>query len=732
MELFELADMNFEDFKKEFESLTLQEKTKKDEYGYNILQYAFSYYSTDIIKYLLETNLFDIAVDMNEQSKGVPLKNKVPFYIIQDAINLKVPNYYFTENGLFEKYLETIDILKEHGLKPEKLSYDKLYENYLLKLNKELYSRSKKIVQWDHIQFWARITSEPLMSVFKENDLFDNRTLTEILYFHSNFINSIKEDTSIRGKNVPAYEPEEDDIENNLLMKKIMQYPDFSFVSQDIELVVRLGLCAFKNTNMGMPHEEMISMNKKSAISYMQENNLDENELKCEILLYKMNNMPIGDVQFATNADLLRIKNDCELFLKTSFPFLSDKNIKITEKYMESIISSKNMNIYNLFIKDDKSINNKNILITEMVKKIIDEKSNYKPEILDLLSSVNEPELSRFKNISVLSYLMEKEEEKFISIYENKYKAGLKKKIEPFNDDNFKNKIDARIAPEMLKATINDCYGANYGYCFSDIYAKAWEKYSGYEDYKEAKAKPSERVNRPVSEKNISCAILKTIFQSKLTFEEIEQSLREIKGNDDFLLRNVLTETVDSNEEWSYLYNYASSMEKIDFLKEKGIKEPEHYDGLKTLKNVILCDDNDYKHYILEKSFDFDEDIINSFIYNVGTSIHNTNVNLERNIIFFEDTINSIFDFIAMDSVSKKKFKDVMLFIQEAKKYNGYYAGKEVLVKNIEQGGAKVSESFEAIVEGFISIDEKFIEMEKKVLLAQLGTNNNVSVKKRM
>lgn len=66
MKLFELADMNFEDFKKEFESLTLQEKTKKDEYGYNILQYAFSYYSTDIIKYLLETNLFDIAVDMNE------------------------------------------------------------------------------------------------------------------------------------------------------------------------------------------------------------------------------------------------------------------------------------------------------------------------------------------------------------------------------------------------------------------------------------------------------------------------------------------------------------------------------------------------------------------------------------------------------------------------------------------------------------------------------------------
>jgi len=731
MELFELADMNFEDFKKEFESLTLQEKTKKDEYGYNILQYAFSYYSTDIIKYLLETNLFDIAVDMNEQSKGVPLKNKVPFYIIQDAINLKVPNYYFTENGLFEKYLETIDILKEHGLKPEKLSYDKLYENYLLKLNKELYSQSSRSVQWDHIQFWARITSEPLMSVFKENDLFDNRTLTEILYFYSNFINSI-EDKSIRWKNFSAYEPKEDDIQNNLLMKKIMLYPDFSFVNQDIALVVRLGLCAFKNTNMGMSHEEMISMNKKSAISYMQENNIDENDLKCEILLYRISDISMGDMQFTSETDLLKIKDDCELLLKTSFPFLSDNHIKITEKYMERIINSKNTHLYNLLIKDDMSINNKNILITEMVKKINDETSNYKPEILALLSSVNEPELSRFKNISVLSYLMEKEEEKFLNIYENKYKAGLKNKAEPFSDDNFKNKIDAKIIPEMLKSTINDCYGTNYGHDFSDIYAQAWGRYAGYEDYKDARAEPSERVNRPVSEKNISFAILNTIFQSKLTFEEIEQSLREIKGNESFLLRNVLTDTLDSSEEWSYLYNYASSMEKINFLKEKGIKEPECYDALKTLKNVILCDDNDYKHYILEKSFDFDEDVINSFVHNIGMSINNTSVNLERNIIFFEDTINSIFDFIAMDSLSQKKFKDIMLFIQEAKKYNEHYAGKEVLIKNIENGGAKLSESFEAIVKGFLSIDEKFIEMEKKLLLAKLGANNDVSVKKRM
>lgn len=725
MKLYELVEMDFEDFKQEFELLPTEKKVKRDEYGSNLIQYAFSYYRTDIIKYLEATNLFNIKEDMNTEFGGIPLKNKVPLYIIKDAINMNAPLSYFTQDGLFEKYVECFEILKKYNVQPKKLSYKELYENYLIGMNS---SNAWKDFHPAHVKFWARITSEPLMTFFKENDLFDNSTLMEILSYHSHVINSIKEDHIMRTNNSTSYEPEKDDIKINLLMKKIMQYPDFYFENINLESLVRLGLFLFKGTDLGMTKEEMININKKAAISYMQENNINEEELKCEMLLHRIKDRS-GQVQFVDKNQLTKIKDEYELILTASFPFLLDKNIKITEGYKEKIKSFKNIHLYNLLIKDNKDINDKKTFITDIVKQLNDEITNYKSEILDLMHDVNEPELIRFKSISILSYLMDKEEEKFIKIYEEKYQVTLKKDAELFNDDNFKNKIAAKVDSKMLKSSINDCYGSHYGRAFSDLNALSWGKFGGYEEYESDNA---EFKKRPLSEKNITYSLLKTIFQSKLTLEEIEASLREIKGCESFVLKDVLIETLSSHENWNFLYSYASSMDKIEFLKENKIEEQEQYNPLKVLKNIILCDDKEYVKYILNKSADFDEKTINSFIYNIGTSISNTSKNLERNILFFEDTINSVFDFIALDLSSQKKFKNIELFIQEAKKYNEYYAGKEVLIRNIEQGGAKVSEDIEALVKDFMSIDEKFIAMEKKILSLKMGVNNSPIVKRRM
>lgn len=148
--------------------------------------------------------------------------------------------------------------------------------------------------------------------------------------------------------------------------------------------------------------------------------------------------------------------------------------------------------------------------------------------------------------------------------------------------------------------------------------------------------------------------LLTSLFNSKLTFDEINEAVRKIEGNADFDVRALVKEYISNDkEEFGFLYEESSSFDKNSLLKDCGIAEPEHFKLVKVLHNMIMTDDKDFINYSLNKIEGFNKSDFHQFLNTLSSYDHYIGIEADgggdfnKEVLFIKNAQDEIFDIIA-------------------------------------------------------------------------------------
>ncbi|HCJ8468875.1 TPA: hypothetical protein NV714_002636 [Escherichia coli] len=211
--------------------------------------------------------------------------------------------------------------------------------------------------------------------------------------------------------------------------------------------------------------------------------------------------------------------------------------------------------------------------------------------------------------------------------------------------------------------------------------------------------------------------LLTYLFNSKLSFSEIESNIKNIKGNECFDLKNLLKNFIckESKKDFKFLYEKSSSFEKIEFLRACGIEEPANFNTLEVMHNCILNNDMNFIKYEINKICNVNENDFVNFLNNI--ELYAKYNEGKKEAIFVITIIEDIFKIFELkESSDFLTIKNLKVHLEKLHERTiQYYAENRKWKK-------------EDVID-FKSIEDQWVLMEKNMISKQII--NKIEMNKR-
>lgn len=590
--LSKISAMQFSEFKTYFDNNQLEDKLEETEDGLNIFQWALCQMNYDVVKFLM-----GYGYDLENEMETVVINN-MPLNKILPVITLFKQNH-----GIFSRKIRNANLTDYKNIielcNKEKIVFDPISKEDLKKANIKNDQKATFVVNPEYVIAMQNncFEDDVLLNII---EFFAYRNLKEIAIFHETF-NKLKTNDSFvldfkEYSRIFCWLSElpQSQIRNKVIGEITKEFKE----SSEIHDITEIKKIIFNQLFYGF---NTISLNK--IINFIDQT--DENKNTNEILINKalvseiISKISVKDdgsntvLPFSVRhlirryCEILDIKPELE-----NHNFITSQLNKLA--YREGYLFDK----YNL---SDFRYEERNCW-----------EENANNVYFDILPD----------NASFLRLLCEKQDkqkvkDKEVSLFCNSFFYTYLQLAEDIKIDKFCKKYK--------HVSLNE---ANHDYNLSDIHEKIRENfYIDFNDtflYEEAKVifnstYGSNYITGKQEFEDKSSRILKYMFKSKLTLSEIEKEIVAISFNKDLSLKSILSDYLikeQKQNDLSFLYNEANSMEKIELLQHCNIPEPESYAGINLLHNLSINEDEEFKKYILTKNIEITQSDLSDFMRN--------------------------------------------------------------------------------------------------------------------
>lgn len=568
-----------------------------------------------------------------------------------------------------DKSQENIDILnlvKNHGAKIELID------------TKELNSLGQGI------HLLRSTLKEPLCSYLLDNQLFNNR------YFSAKLNAYLMHSLAVGINNKELL------LEDEKKLGYLLSHENFKIHVSNLQDMLSYLSYETKNDNKEL-YNNFFNHVKES---FLESSNLSHETIAQQILLLKIQEDSFSIMDLDRVLTLLKKINPDR-----------DNVLPVNQETINTVIQKLNIPVYIKLKELFPELKNDELCIST-ISKIKDEpfekinskffyKRIYLPmfNILEHFKDVNTEDMKNYKTSWFNHYLSAIEDRKISTIYQEKQKINFFHNDISVENNAVINNLNLKIDDSIFDRPITFMNDKHFRYYFQ----------------------PKENTSKSL--------LLINIFNNKLSLTEIEQSIQKIKGNEMFNLEETLSHYIDNKHkgELSFLYEEASSFEKIALLKKSAIPEPAFFDTIKVLQNCIMNDDADFIQYSLNKIKNpqkgIDEKFLDNFLSYIQEGISGF---LKKDILFTSNTLDDVFSIIAtptgVDLLLNEKFKNNL---------NDFY--QKTLVKDKEHDkNGNDSEQITHYINNIKNIEDRWVLLEKKVITDIFDkTPNLTSVNKR-
>ena len=427
---------------------------------------------------------------------------------------------------------------------------------------------------------------------------------------------------------------------------------------------------------------------------YLKVNNLSQHFFEIKILKER-----IKKVLCSTKDEQL-FKKIIKDFSKIKTIYKKDKNLKFDIN--NSIMEKLNILLYENF-KNSFSFFNED----EMFLKRIMEKSVFKENpsffynqisannfnILKYFKDLKTEEMRQYRVCWLYYYLSEKEDDKIRFICNERQGQG--------------KEFFETLKCKSVESDLNLIFEESIFYI--PVYFMSYEFYRNNKEYL--------RKYESLTKDDL---LLTYLFNSKLSFSEIESNIKNIKGNESFDLKNLLTNFIckESEKDFKFLYEKSSSFEKIEFLRTCGIEEPTNFNTLEVMHNCILNNDMDFIKYEINKICNVNENDFVNFLndielyakYNEG----------KKEAIFVITIIEDIFKIFELkESSDFLTIKNLKVHLEKLHERTIQYYAENIKWKK------------EDVID-FKSIKDQWVLMEKNMISKQIINKIKINTRNRL
>lgn len=692
MELYELGNLNLEDFKEEFNKLDEPEfetgsgsRFTKGSSGFNILHWAFYNFNLDVIHYLLDNHPYDLEAEMNKISGSISFKDKLPFTpVIEGNYGTNLADWGVT----YEKYSGVFELLKEKNIIVEPLT------------KKQIESEFEKIPP---IAFMTTLTERSFVSYLLDNNYIDSTYLSENM--------DILFRRNLKDSRVRIAEHEDNEFYDPI--NEILAHKNFKPYVENIEIFGKIVNINADNINVNRENYDSFIQGLKQSLS--ERDAFNESEMIKSIIIGKLAKVGVTDISSVKFVDELRtVLKDAGVKDVYNLPVDEDvmkavANTLCVPLYVEFNKLYTGKNAGDLFIKVVKQegyFNKEQIKSYEHEDGWIGLKRSeffdsqvYLPRVnvLSVFKDVESPDMEEFRVSWLYHYLSSVEDLKICEMYQNK--QGVK----VFHNDI---SVESNAVISDLNLTID-----------KSIFETP-VNYLAVNNYR-----PNIKIEDDTKESKY--VLLTSLFNSKLTFDEITEAIRKIEGNVDFDVRALVKEYISNDkEEFSFLYEESSSFDKHSLLKDAGVAEPDNFRLVKVLHNMIMTDDKDFINYSLNKIESFNKDDFHQFLNTLSSYDHYIGIEADgggdfnKEVLFIKNAQDEIFEIIASKKGQTLFFNgDVK---EEMQKLYQSTFGRHL--HNVKGEGV-----IQDIVKNS-NFDESWNLLEKKIIVEHIANNVEASI----
>lgn len=740
MNIFELSELSLEQFIPQFENEKNPEKFTTQEEGMNILQWAILSTNLDVVKYLLATHPYDLNKETNafilseDDESGFKLIDVMPlsFDIFKEVRTNK------------ESYTNTLHFLNEKGIIPEKVSMSLLNEFM------------------EDVNNIRGFFASPYFQHLIECNLLDNDV--KLSYIN---INIIKND-----KDVDAYDVDKTRYSGGYYLKntcdKIIKSASLNIDIKNTEDLILIIENLKKLTDL--THQEREAFKSNIIKSFKNNNGLNtEEELFLAITEGKINycancatwisriTKDIFDSTIYNKENSFVEKVSC---LLQEFGFDAHNQIPLSEKVKELSLKIKDVSLFNLTMPllNDKE---KESLAGEMIENLVINKSESSKE--DDLNNKNIKEYVEkrwgyidgenirpnvVQEVKKILYLFGHSNNNIEKLKELKYSMldyyfGLleqQKMIGVLIDESKKNYNLTR--EQITEKEFFKEEGLDRLQLFN-LYSEEMKKNFSLQLTTDIFDSEIGSINRKTYRANISRRpdegdyFLRTLFNLKMEFDEINCELRQIKGLEFTSVENLISDFLEKNKErdFSFLAEEASSSEKLEFLKARGILLKFECDNLKVIHNLFCNRDKNYEKALLERNIKIGGDDLYVFLKDAYIFANTYTRPMGGNVIgmLMEDKIqNTVLDLFKEKSNKNIYSSDISAILSHFNKVS--------YLQLINKDELYIHDN-KAVIKGVLKrlkpFDFKLIQLEKNIIGFELNDkikNNDTknTVRKRM
>lgn len=686
MELFDLSQLSLNSFKEELSKLG-DGRFTYEEKGFNILHYALYNFNVDAVLYLLENYPYDLELEMNKKSKEVSFKDRLPFIPINEAFYEN--NFSLLENSfsseMFEKYKKVLEILRDNNIYPEILT-----EDILEKIN----------ASGSHGFFLKYLTTEPLLSYYLENKLISGELLLKKIPVLASW-----------NKKGEYIQPPESNV-----LDKVLSKVEFNF-----ELINKTTFVDILSLDESILHVTPSIYNDFKE-KLKSENTIGYNGITNDIFLDKISKISVIDDKdnhhdFFENIE--KTLDNIDIKLKNE--------LTITNKIKESLVATLSVSLYLKFKDKYPDVESDNLFIEEIMKRgFLDNKKikSYDDEkgwdtkrrsaffdtqvylprfnILKEFKHIDSGEMKNYRVSWLYHYIGIIEDRKICETYKNKQNFNLFHNDISVESNAVQKDLNLKIDESIFDLPIQ-LMAANYYRANLQI---------------EDDSKISENV------------LLASLFNNKLTFEELEDAIKKIKDNEHFGIKETISAYIEKKPDYfDFLYEESSSFEKIELLKSLNVPEPDFFSTSKILKNCFMNEDEEFIDYSLGKikSISFNDlkiffNVLKSYHFYIGK---NQGGDLNKEVLFMKNATEDILKIVETHKGQK------CLFNEDFKTYlDGCYYLTLGVNKHYDVEQNKNSLIVECL-NGIPSFESYWADMEKNIIVSKINQDKNENVLKK-
>lgn len=720
MNIFELTELSLEQFIPQFENEKTPEKFTTQEEGMNILQWAILSTNLDVVKYLLAAYPYDLSKETNaiiltqEDECGFKLINLMPlsFDIFKEVRTNK------------DSYKNTLHFLTEEGIIPEKVSMS-LLDEFMGDVN----------------NIRGFFTS-PYFQHLIECNLLDSDV--QLSYININIMNN--------DKDIDAYDVDKTRYSGGSYLKntcdKIIKNANLNIDVKKVEDLIHIIENLEKLT--GLTHQEVEYFKSNIIKSFKHNNGINtEEELFLAITEGKINYCARWVNRITKDVFDSKIYNKESSFVEKvlsllqEFGFDTNNQIPLSDKVKELSLKIKDVSLFNLTMPllNDKE---KESLAEEMVENLVINKSESSKEDDVNNKNIKEYVEQRWGHIdgeNIRPNVVQQVKKIFYLFGHTNNIAKLKDLKYSMLDYYF-----GLLEQQKMIGVLIDESKKNYNLTRAQITEKEFfkeesvDKLKLFNLYSEEMKKnfslelttdifDSEigSINRKTYRSNISRRpdegdyFLRTLFNLKMEFDEINQELRQIKGLEFTSVESLISDFLEKNKErdFSFLAEEASSSEKLEFLKARGILLKPECDNLKVIHNLFCNRDKSYEKALLERNVKIGGDDLYTFLKDAYIFAHAYTMPMGGNVIgmLMEDKIqNTILDLFYEKSNKNIYSNDISAILSHFNKVS--------YLQFINKDESYIYDN-KAVVKGVLKrlnpFDFKLIQLEKNIIGFELN-----------